>query len=127
MAKGENNEVQATTDVAPATTPTVAVPPQDNRRILLNVPEGDPSGLSGQQPRADVIRALAATGNWERGAIAKHITSLQFTPEQIAAGHKVAYQIVFQATKGMAGVKASPRGAAAPVVAPAPTGENPPA
>jgi hypothetical protein len=100
----------ATAGEAPASTETAAATEgNDSRFVMLNVPEGDPSGLSGQQKRVDVIRALAKTGEWERGRIAKHISQLQ--------GSKVAYQIVFQATRGIPNVKKAERQEAAPATA----------
>lgn len=105
MAKADNSATTATEDnTAPAAAATAEA--NDQRFITLNVPAGDPSGLEGNQKRVDVIRALANTGEWTRGDIAKHISTLQ--------GTKVPYQIVFQATKGIANVKAAPRGEAAP-------------
>jgi hypothetical protein len=110
-----NTEQTADTSTAEAPTETNAPAPEasseDQRFITLNVPEGDPSGLTGVQKRTDVIRTLAKTGEWTRGDIAKHISKLQ--------GKKVPYQIVFQATRGIANVKAAPRGESAEA-APAP-------
>jgi hypothetical protein len=102
MAKGTNEGQAAPAEATTTTETAAATDGNDNRFITLNVPEGDPSGLTGEQKRVDVIRALAKTGEWTRGDIAKHISKLQ--------GVKVPYQIVFQATKGIANVKAAPRG-----------------
>lgn len=92
MAKNANTE---------ATTKTTEAAAPDSRLIQLDVPAGDPSGLEGKQPRNAVIRALASTGNWTRGDIAKHITTLQYPN----GNGKVPYQIVFQATKGIGNIK----------------------
>jgi hypothetical protein len=106
---GESGSDTPTADTGSAA--PAAAAEGDSRFIMLSVPTGDPSGLSGQQKRVDVIRALAKTGEWTRGDIAKHITKLQ--------GTKVAYQIVFQATRGIPNVKKAERQVAeAPATAP---------
>lgn len=98
MAKGGNNQNAEATAEADSTESK-----SDSRHIMIDVPTGDPSGLSGSQKRVDVIRALAKTGEFTRGAIAKHITELQ-------GGKKLAYQQVFQATRGIEGIPAAQRG-----------------
>jgi hypothetical protein len=97
----------------------------DNRFITITVPEGDPVTTLGENPlkageqlalsagahkRVDYIRALAKTGEWTRGDIAKQVTKLQYG----TSGRKVPYQIVFQATRGIPNVKKAPRGDDAP-------------
>lgn len=72
-------------------------PKQDNRSIVLNVPEGHVSGLSGEVKRSDYIKNRWASRSVSRGEIAKELTELQ--------GKEVPYQIVFQATKGLEGGK----------------------
>ena len=113
MAK--NTAAEASTETAVEGTATEAKA-ADSRLIVLNVPEGDPSGLVGSHPRNAVIRALAATGEWTRGAIAKHVSGLQFPG---GTGKEVPYQIVFQATKGVENIKLVERNTAeaAPVAA----------
>lgn len=115
MARGNSNNETAAAESTGGEN-AAASGGDDSRFIMLNVPEGDPSGLTGQQKRVDVIRALAKTGEWTRGDIAKHISKLQ--------GVKVAYQIVFQATRGIPNVKKAERQAAE--AAPA-SGESAPA
>lgn len=112
MAK--NTEVATDTAVAEST----ATP--DSRLIMLDVPAGhavttlgEHALAAGKHPRNAVIRAFARTGEYDRGSIAKIISELQ--------GVKVAYQIVFQATKGIPNVKAAPKAEAA---APAQAGET---
>lgn len=102
MARNQNTEETVETEAAEA------APTHSTNQIMLDVPEGDPSGLSGNQPRTAVIRALASTGEWTRGEIAKHITKLQFPNGE----KKVPYQIVFQATKNIPNVKMAERGGA---------------
>ena len=96
MARNTNNEAGETPAAA---TEEATV---DSRLIMIDVPEGHASGLSGSQPRNAVMRALASTGEWTRGEIAKEITKLQ--------GKKVAYQIVYQATKNIKETKMVQRG-----------------
>jgi hypothetical protein len=124
MAKN-SEPAPETAEAAPAAAPAST---DDGRAIMLNIPEGHPvtqlggapAGTdvaegtplalsAGSHPRAAFIRALARTGEWERGAIAKECTKLQFTEEQIKAGKKVPYQIVFQATSKIPNVKKSDR------------------
>lgn len=102
--------------VADATAATEAAPAADNRFIKVSIPEGHPSGLAaGEHKRIDVIRAMADTGNFTRGEIAAELTKLQ--------GVKVAYQIVFQATKGHPKIKAAQKAEAAAPVEEAPAAE----
>lgn len=98
MAKNQNEATETEAGEATATA--------DSRLIMIDVPEGHASGLSGRQPRNAVIRALAETGDWTRGDIAKEITTLQY-PD---GSKKVPYQIVFQATKNIQGIKMAQRG-----------------
>ena len=116
MARGNQPEAEASTGTADA-----GEAKADSRLIMLNVPTGHPvtslganplnsaeqlALAAGSHPRNAVIRALAKTGEWTRGDIAKEITKLQFPN----GGGKVAYQIVFQATRGITNVKAAQRG-----------------
>jgi hypothetical protein len=91
MARGNSNTEEASATEAPATTEGAAAS-ADSRFKMLDVPEGHASGLSGRQKRVDVIRAMANTGQYTRGQIKTAINEL---------GDPIAYQIVFQATRGI--------------------------
>ena len=117
-----NTEVAEGTTEAPATETAAAATPERTNLIQINVPEGhvvtqlaEGALAAGQHPRNAVIRALAATGEWTRGAIAKEISALQ--------GKKVTYQIVFQATKNIPNVKLVERESASAGTAEVPAGE----
>jgi hypothetical protein len=68
------------------------------------------TGKVKSQPRAEFIREMWKTGNYDRGAITRMCRAFGQDPE-------MKYQIVFQATKGQEGGPA-PK-AAAPATAPA--------
>lgn len=109
MARGNTNGETAEATEAPAE--ATAEKGADSRFKMLNVPTGHASGLSGEQKRVDVIRALANTGKYTRGEIKKQINEL---------GDPIAYQIVFQATRGIEGIpKAERKAPAAPAETPA--------
>ncbi len=110
MAKNETTE-------APAETATATEATADSRLIMIDVPAGHASGLSGKVARNEVMRALAKTGEWTRGEIAKEITTLQF-PD---GSKKVPYQIVYQATKNITETKMVQRETAEASPAPAAT------
>lgn len=95
MANKKNDETN-TNDEAGATEGKT-----DQRFMKLNVPAGDPSGLEGEVKRVDYIRALWKTGDYTRGEIRKMVCDL---------GDDIAYQIVFQATKGQGAGKMADRG-----------------
>jgi len=102
MAKNEQTAEAA----APVT--EAAAPATDNRYVKVTVPEGNEAGIEpGEYKRVELIRKLADPENvrFTRGEIAAFLTKW--------SGQKVAYQIVFQATKGGAGVKAAQKAEAA--------------
>jgi 3-oxoacyl-ACP reductase-like protein len=100
------SEEQSNTEVVTETAPTVevttsapaetqaaasdkpAVP--DERYKLVKHPE-----TGAMVKRIDYIKELWTVKKWARGAIAKHLTEI--------TGKKVTYQIVFAATKKLAG------------------------
>lgn len=104
-------------------TAEAAAPKTDSRVKVLNVPEklthpvdvSDESlaklaaGKTKAQPRAEFIREMWATTQYDRATILKMVRAFGDDPE-------VKYQIVFQATKGHEGgpaPKAAAEGAAA--------------
>jgi hypothetical protein len=110
QAAGTNTEGQApaaTAEQPAATAAAVAEVKADERYKMVRDPE------SGQEvKRIDFIRKRWTVDKKSRGAIAKELSEL--------TGKPVKYQIVFQATKGVAG--GPPKEAAAtPAAAPAST------
>jgi hypothetical protein len=90
MPKGGNNSNANTDDTATAE----AAPKTDKRRIVLqeNAELGIPAG---GEPRADFIRRQWQSGQYTRREITDMVSKAQ--------GEEIAYQIVFQATKGVEG------------------------
>lgn len=88
MAKS-NKDAEGVTDTA-----ETEAPKQDKRRIVL--PENAELGIpAGGEPRADFIRRQWATKQYTRREITDMVSKAQ--------GTEVAYQIIFQATKGVEG------------------------
>jgi len=93
----------ATTSTATPTNGTAAaptVPDERYKKITLDdagstFGYGDTSKSGSVVNRIDFIRSAWQVGKQARGAIAKELTRL--------AGKKITYQIVFSATKGLAG------------------------
>jgi hypothetical protein len=105
MARGNSNNGDTTEAPAEgAATEATEAKSGDSRFKMLDVPEGHASGLSGQQKRVDVIRAMAKTGQYTRGQIKTAINEL---------GDPIAYQIVFQATRGIDNIPKAERKAKA--------------
>src|SRR3954463_1082896 len=104
-AKDSFSSPVATTEPA-ANTPTevaagtAAAPDERYKKLTLDdagstFAYGDTSKAGQTVNRIDYIRAAWVTGKQSRGLIAKELTRL--------SGKKVTYQIVFSATKGVAG------------------------
>jgi|GEM_PF-6206561 len=86
MARKKTPEAEASEVEAEAEAPAE----KKSRAIMLTHPE------TGEEVRRlDYIRELWVTGEYTRGEIARHLSEISNKP--------VAYQIVFQATKGLAG------------------------
>lgn len=104
MAKGNQdtsaNTENTSTETA-AASPAAAAGGGDKRAIVL------PNG----EKRADYIRR-----RWGEGASRSEITAELNTPELHVGDKKIPYQIVFQATKGVAGGP-PPKTEAAPAAA----------
>ena len=113
--------------MAEETAAAPATPAKDSRIVVLkSVPQtmthpvdlGDENlkklstGRVKEQPRAEFIREMWKTGNYDRGAITKMCRAFGQDPE-------MKYQIVFQATKGQEGGPA-PKAAAPAAAAAAP-------
>lgn len=114
-----SGEVQS--NAGASTTPVAAV--SDDRYKKVRVPgvnaEGKPDGTFTVKNRKDYILELYQGQKWARGPIARHLTELNKV-ENGGDGKKIAYQIVFAATKGKPGGPDKPtegQTVAAPVVA----------
>jgi len=96
-------EVQNTAAAANAAPPAAV---SDDRFKKVRVPnvdgEGKPDGTFTVKNRKDYILELFQGQKWGRGPIARHLTELNKT-ENGGDGKKIAYQIVFAATKGKPG------------------------
>jgi hypothetical protein len=130
MARGGNNGGETAEAPAAGTEAGAAATGSsgnDSRFVMVNVPEGDPvtqlangALTAGPQKRVDYIRALAQTGEWERGAIKNRVN-------EISPDAQIAYQIVFQATKDIPNVKKAVRATPAAATETAPAAETAPA
>lgn len=99
---GETASADVVGDGAASETAAATAPASDKRHIMITRPDTGES-----VKRVDYIRHLATPvegggKGWSRGEITKHI-------REVTGDTNFRYQIVFQATKGIVGVKKSER------------------
>jgi len=90
----DQSSASSSSTPTPAAAPATAAVATDDRYVLVTTDGQNGTTAGAQVKRIDLIRTLWGAG-MSRGNIAKYLTAL--------SGKKVPYQIVFSATKGLAG------------------------